>query len=107
MVTDDEVLAAIEKVRADEGACSLRALGDELGISHTGARYRVQRLEKRGQVTQTGTSGGIRIVGAEVPRETEVLRGRLVLQVSYDPQAAKPLQIEVLEADGPIMLRAK
>lgn len=100
MTTGDDVLDAVERVRIREGACSLRALAAELGISHTGARYWVLKLCDAGILEHNGNAGSIRRVGADDHALPAMLVGTITLGISYGPGAKHPLLIQVIGTTG-------
>lgn len=101
-LTQEDVLTAIDVVRRDHGACTYRALADELGVSHSAARYRVLQLVDAGLVEiQAGRGGAIRRVEEDNRRGTAIgLKGTFTVQVEYDPTARKPLRAKIIDADG-------
>jgi DNA-binding transcriptional ArsR family regulator len=99
-LSTDEVLTAVEKVRTRDGVCSLRSLATELGVSHTGARYWVQKLQSAGLVEANDQGGSIRLVGQADHGEITELLGTVTLGITYSPSAQRPLRIEVVEVSG-------
>lgn len=71
--TNDEILEAVDVVRASYGACTYTALAEQLGMSRNGVVARVTRMVRDGALEQSELPGSIRR-----PREAGEERGVLV-----------------------------
>mgnify|MGYP001147390775 CR=1 FL=1 len=93
MMTDSELLDAIDQERWVHGACTYRGLARELGYSPTAVRYRVQKLMAAGLVRSLGT-GGIMRVEPQPPPDT------ILLRVQYTPGAERLFDVTVVDGEA-------
>ena len=91
MISDEEILDAVDHERKMHGACTYRGMARTIGCSPTAVRYRIQKLMTQGLVESLGT-GGIRRTRPAHPPQREVL-----LRVRWDPSAPEPLDVQVVK----------
>lgn len=61
-VTDEQLLDAVTKIRAEYGACTYRALAAEVGVTAPTVWERCVKLRDQGRLTWSSLAGSLRLV---------------------------------------------